>query len=32
MKTPVLVVDGKVKHVGTPIPAPQTIIELITQD
>ena len=32
MKTPVLVVDGKVKHVGTPIPAPQTIEELITQD
>jgi hypothetical protein len=32
MKTPVLVVDGKVKHVGTPIPAPQTITELITQD
>jgi hypothetical protein len=32
MKTPVLVVDGKVKHVGAPIPAPQTIEELIIQD
>ena len=32
MKTPVLVVDGKVKHVGTPIPAPQIIEKLITED
>jgi len=32
MKTPVLVVDGKVKHAGTPIPTPGTITELITQD
>ncbi|WP_164930710.1 thioredoxin family protein [Aquifex aeolicus] len=29
MTTPVLVVDGEVKHVGTPIPAPQKIEELI---
>lgn len=32
MKTPLLVVNGKLKHAGTPIPAPQTIEELITQD
>jgi predicted DsbA family dithiol-disulfide isomerase len=32
MKTPLLVVNGKLKHAGTPIPAPQTIEELITQE
>jgi len=32
MTTPVLVVDGKVKHAGTPIPAPQVVERLITED
>ena len=32
MTTPVLVVDGKVKHAGTPIPAPQVVEKLITED
>ncbi|WP_297888662.1 thioredoxin family protein [Sulfurihydrogenibium sp.] len=32
MRTPLLVVNGKLKHVGTPIPDPQTIEELINQD
>ncbi len=30
MTTPVLVVDGEVKHAGTPIPAPQTLEEMIS--
>jgi predicted thioredoxin/glutaredoxin len=32
MTTPVLVVDGKVKHAGAPIPAPQVVEKLITED
>jgi predicted thioredoxin/glutaredoxin len=32
MTTPVLVVDGKVKHAGAPIPAPQVIEKLIMED
>lgn len=32
MTTPLLVVDGKLKHYGSPIPAPQKIEELLTQD
>jgi predicted DsbA family dithiol-disulfide isomerase len=32
MTTPVLVVDGKIKHTGAPIPAPQVVEKLITED
>jgi hypothetical protein len=32
MTTLVLVVDGKVKHAGAPIPAPQVVEKLITED
>lgn len=32
MTTPVLVVDGKVKHAGAPIPVPQAVEKLITED
>jgi predicted thioredoxin/glutaredoxin len=32
MTTPVLVVDGNVKHAGAPIPAPQVVEKLITED
>ncbi|MFN3871099.1 MAG: thioredoxin family protein [Aquificaceae bacterium] len=32
MTTPLLVVDGKLKHYGSPIPAPQKIEELLTKD
>jgi len=31
MTTPLLVVDGELKHAGTPIPAPQEIEKLITE-
>lgn len=29
MKTPILVVDGVVKHIGTPLPAPQELEKMI---
>ncbi len=32
MTTPLLVVDGKLKHFGAPIPAPQRIEELLMED
>jgi len=31
MTTPILVVNGELKHVGTPIPAPQEIEKMITE-
>ncbi|MCX7759862.1 MAG: thioredoxin family protein [Hydrogenothermaceae bacterium] len=31
MTTPLLVVDGKLKHSGAPIPAPQQIEKLISE-
>ncbi|MEJ5172095.1 MAG: thioredoxin family protein [Hydrogenothermaceae bacterium] len=31
MTTPLLVVDGKLKHAGAPIPAPQQIEKLISE-
>ncbi|MEZ0362044.1 MAG: thioredoxin family protein [Hydrogenobacter sp.] len=32
MTTPLLVVDGKLKHAGTPIPAPQQIEKLLMEE
>ena len=32
MTTPLLVVNGKLKHAGTPLPSPEEIEKLITED